>query len=148
MKRIRYMSMDVKIQQEEGFLNVRVTGRFSLAEANKGLIQMFEAVARHRAARVLVDCSDLQGSITTMQNFDHATFAAEMINEYSHRGVSMATRFAYITVGAFSDPDKFAETVAVNRGLDVRTFDNADDALRWLEIDSATTEMLSRQINS
>jgi hypothetical protein len=142
------MGMDVDIQQEEGFLNVRVTGRFSLEEANNGLIRMFEAVARHGTTRVLVDCRELQGSITTMENFDHASFGAEMIDEFSQRGVSKATRFAYVTVGAFSDPDKFAENVAVNRGLDVRTFDNIDDALRWLEIDSATTEMHSRQINS
>lgn len=138
------MSIDVEIQQKEGFLNVRVTGRFSLAEANDGLIRIFEAVARHGATRVLVDCSDLQGSITTMENFAHATFGAEMMDEFSELGVSRTTRFAYVTVGAFSDPRKFAETVAVNRGLDVRTFDNVDDALQWLEFDSAKAEILSR----
>ena len=141
------MGMDVDIRLEDGFLNVRVAGRFSLEEANDGLVQMFGAVARYRTTRVLVDCRELQGSITTMENFDHVNFAAEMIEKFSQRGVSRATRFAYVTVGAFYDPDKFAETVAVNRGLEVRIFDNIDDALQWLEIDSAKAEISSRQIN-
>jgi hypothetical protein len=30
------------------------------------------------------------------------------------------------------DPKKFAETVAVNRGMLIRVFDNLEEALEWL----------------
>jgi hypothetical protein len=32
------------------------------------------------------------------------------------------------------DPARFGETVAVNRGMLVRTFENPEDALGWLDI--------------
>jgi hypothetical protein len=35
------------------------------------------------------------------------------------------------------DPDRFGETVAVNRGMPVRVFDNLEEALKWLAVTSA-----------
>jgi hypothetical protein len=34
------------------------------------------------------------------------------------------------------DPEKFGETVAVNRGMLAKVFDNLEAALAWLEIRS------------
>ena len=46
-------------------------------------------------------------------------------------------RFAYVLKEPVLDPKKFGETVAVNRGMLIRVFDNPEEALQWLEIPSA-----------
>ena len=45
-----------------------------------------------------------------------------------------AIQFAYVLKEPVLDPERFGKTVAVNRGMLVKTFDNLEDALGWLEI--------------
>jgi hypothetical protein len=33
------------------------------------------------------------------------------------------------------DPERFGETVAVNRGMDVKTFEEMNEAVEWLNSD-------------
>ena len=51
---------------------------------------------------------------------------------FASHGVSPATRFAYVLEEPMLDPDRFGETVAVNRGMIVRAFDNLEAARAWL----------------
>ncbi len=43
-----------------------------------------------------------------------------------------ASAFAHVLKEPVLDPQRFGETVALNRGMNVRTFDNLEDALAWL----------------
>jgi hypothetical protein len=42
--------------------------------------------------------------------------------------------FAYVIHAALRDPGKFGETVAVNRGMNMKVFENLEDAFEWLDI--------------
>lgn len=125
------MNMNLQITAEDFFLRVRVSGEFSLANANKSIVEMFEAVAKHKAMEVLVDCRNLTGSPNTMERFEHAEFAATKMMDFS----VWRTRFAYVGMPPVIDPQRFGETVAVNRGVKVKVFSTIEDALRWLEIE-------------
>ena len=108
-------------------------GQFSLVEANKLAPHLFEIIADKGIDRVLVDCSSLAGSITMMEQYQHAVYFAEsLLANKTIRGI----RFAYVATGAFADLEKFGETVAVNRGVNVRTFKDAEGAIQWLQKDS------------
>ena len=48
--------------------------------------------------------------------------------------VTLAPRFAYVLEEPMLDPERFGETVAVNRGMRVRAFDNLEAARAWLEL--------------
>jgi len=61
-------------------------------------------------------------------------FAAATAAQSKTRSASGPTRFAYVLKEPLLDPDKFGETVAVNRGMSVRAFDNLEEALAWLEV--------------
>jgi hypothetical protein len=127
------MGMSVSICAGSGLLRVIVTGEFSLAEAQRTFLEILEAVARHHTEKILLDGRELQGEPTTIQRFLYGAFAAQAVVRYSseHRA-SRALQFAYVLQEPVLDPQRFGETVAVNRGLWVKAFDNPEDALGWL----------------
>jgi hypothetical protein len=53
------------------------------------------------------------------------------VKKFANRGVSRGTPFAYALEEPVLDPKRFGETVALNRGMNVKTFHNLNDALRW-----------------
>ena len=134
------MSMMLKISPESGFLRASVTGKFSLAEAKRTFIEIIEAVAQSKVRKVLIDGRGLTGNPEIMQRFYYAAFAAETVGEFTARGVSRTTRFAYVLEEPVLDPKRFGETVAVNRGMHVKAFENKDHALAWLEISPANKQ--------
>jgi hypothetical protein len=129
------MSMKLKVCPESGFLRVDAVGEFSLAEAERTFLEMLEAVARHKARKVLFDGRGLAGEPETMERFLYGEFVARAFAEFADRGMlSRSTQFGYVLDEPVLDTRRFGETVAVNRGMVVKTFDNLQAALGWLEI--------------
>lgn len=126
--------MLLEISAGTEFLHVRAKGRFSLPDAKRTFLEMLEAVARHELDKVLFDGRSLAGTPTIMERFYYGEFAAQSLANYAACGVPRATRFAYVLLVPVLDPARFGETVAVNRGMLVRTFETPEDALGWLEI--------------
>jgi hypothetical protein len=128
------MSLKLEISPESGFLRVGALGKFSLKEAKRSFLEMLDAVARYKVKKVLFDGRRIKGEPETMERFYYGEFAAQSVREYSDRGVSRDTQFAYVLEHPVLDPARFGETVAVNRGMRVKAFDNLEDALGWLGI--------------
>jgi CheY-like chemotaxis protein len=128
------MGMILEIRAESGFLHVDATGKFSLEEAERTFLEILEAVAQHKVKKVLFDGRRITGNPKTMERFFYGKFAADAVRKFEDRGVSYWTQFAYVLEEPVLDPLRFGETVAVNRGMNVKTFDNLEDALQWLGI--------------
>lgn len=128
------LRMRLDIQPVSGFLKVVATGDFSLEEAKRTFLQMLEAVVLHKGKKVLFDGRKLMGNPETMERFYYGQFAAQSVVEFAEKGVSPATPFAYVLGEPVLDPARFGETVAVNRGMTVKAFDNPEEALQWLGI--------------
>ena len=128
------MDMSLEIRPESGFLHVDAMGEFSLQEAKRTFLEMLEAVAQHQVKKVLFDGRGLKGEPTTMERFYCSEFAADAVRQFKDRGVSLATQFAYVLQEPQLDPRRLGETVAVNRGMYLKVFDNLEDALGWLGI--------------
>jgi hypothetical protein len=128
------MSMLLEIRPESGLLNVDAMGRFSLKEAKRTFLEMLEVVALHKTKKVCFDGRKLIGKPEIMERFYYSEFAARTVWDFAERGVSPSTRFAYVLREPVLDPRRFGETVAVNRGMVVKAFDNREEALQWLGI--------------
>ncbi|HET7393338.1 MAG TPA: hypothetical protein VFK25_06080 [Candidatus Binatia bacterium] len=128
------MDIIIEMRPESGYLHASATGEFSLEEAKRTFLEMLEAVARHQVMKVLFDGRRLTGDPDTLERFYYGKYAADAVLQFKDRGVSPATQFAYVLKEPVLDPERFGETVAVNRGMLVKTFDNLEDALGSLGI--------------
>lgn len=129
------MTMNLEMNAGRSSLHVRVTGDFALGEANDCVVRIFEAIAQYGVRKVLVDCRKLNGEPTTLERFVHATFAVREMERFGDKGVFRGTRFAYVGHEPLIDKNHFGETVAVNRGLNVKVSLSLERALEWLEIE-------------
>jgi len=127
------MSMTLEVNPEQRFLGVRVAGEITLVEANDCFARMLQAIARHEAKKVLVDCRDLTGTMSVLDRYQHATYAVQELRKAYDTGVSWDTPFAYVVQPPLFDNTRFGETVARNRGANVKVSDNLEEALQWLE---------------
>ena len=128
------MSMTQEISAEADFLLVKAKGTFSLEEAQRTFLEMLEAVARHKVTKVFVDGREVKGEPQTMERFYYGEFAANAVGNFAKCGVSLATQFAYVLQEPVLDPNRFGETVAVNRGMLIKVCSNPEEACGWLQI--------------
>jgi len=114
-----------------GLLNVVAGGEFTLQDAKQAFLEMFGAVVRHKAERILLDGRNVQGNPKGMERFYYSEFAARETRRIvvEHK---LHPRFAYVIHVPLRDPAKFGETVAVNRGMILRGFEMLQDATEWL----------------
>jgi hypothetical protein len=124
----------LQIDAESALLNVVASGRFSLAEAKRTFLQMVEASASNNCKKVLFDGRSLIGQLERMERFYYGEFAAETLMNSIVEGRSPARHFAYVLKEPILDPGRFGENVAVNRGMNARTFKTQKDALHWLGV--------------
>jgi len=134
------MGITLKITAEAGFLRVEATGDFSLEDAKRNFVEVLEAVARYKVEKVLLDGRGLAGDPETMDRFFYGKFAAQTVAEFRARGLSCYPQFAYVLKIPVRDPQRFGETVAVNRGMFVKTFEDLSAALEWLGIAPANSD--------
>jgi hypothetical protein len=121
------MDYELEIDRDAGFVTARLAGvrrPDSLIEAAAEIT----ADCRDRGIfRVLIDVREMTGQLDTLETFDVAG-----------RGIPNRTEARRLIRSAILDRTeniqriRFFETVAVNRGLTVKVFDDETDAVRWL----------------
>lgn len=130
------MNMLLRTRADPGSLHATVTGPFTLEEAKRTFLEILEAIAQHKMDKVLVDGRAIEGEPTTIQRFIYSEFAAAATRTLRERmALSRPPQFAYVLQEPVLDPMRFGETVAVNRGMHVKAFDDLEDAIRWLGAD-------------
>src|SRR5262245_22507188 len=129
------MTIRQEIHFESGFLNVVATGEFSIESAKHAFAEMLGAIVQHRAEKVLVDGRLVHGTPEVMERFYYGEFAANETGRLA-RQHKISPRFAYVIRAPLRDPQRFGETVAVNRGMRVRTFETLEEASEWLTLRS------------
>ena len=121
-----------QMQFDSGLLHVVVTGEFSLEEAKRNFLEVVGAVVQYRAAKVLFDGRMLKGNPEAMERFYYGEFAAnETMRLVKKHG--LFPRFACVIHEPLRDPRRFGETVAVNRGMNIKVFETPEEAFEWLE---------------
>lgn len=115
---------------KEGIIEVTYEGILTEDELHASVHAVVEHGTREETLHVLADCRRIiaEGSL-----FD----VVELVDFYDQNKVTRRMREA-VLVEAGSPTEtymRFYETVACNRGYNVRTFTAAEDARRWLRKD-------------
>jgi hypothetical protein len=120
-----------RLQLEPGILNAVVIGEFELGAAQTQFAALLDEAVRSGVAKVLIDGQRITGNPNGFERFLYGEFAAwatlDIMKQHNIR-----LKFAYVIHEPLRDHDRFGETVAVNRGMDVKTFEDAHDAMEWL----------------
>ena len=131
--------MMLKMHVESEVLHVSATGQFSMEEAKRTFIEVIDAVAKHRVDKVFFDGRGIEGNPELIERFYFSKFAAHTVNDYSSRGLCRFPIFGFVLKEPVLDPGRFGETVAMNRGMHIKVFDNVKEAQVWLGIDPGKT---------
>jgi len=118
-------SYTLSFTHKPGYLHAIVTGLNSKENVMHYLEDVFRECKDRGCARLLVE-ERLEGP--RIGTFDVFQIAAEGTDRV--RGHFKA--IAFVDVNARGDLMKFAETVAVNRGLPVKVFSSVSDAEKWM----------------
>lgn len=119
------MAYQLKVEQKPGYLHFTVTGRNTPDTVKRYMQEVMQECAARRCARVLIE-ENLEGArLGTMEVFTMVTSGAKRFH-----GVLEA--LAFVDLNAEGGVMRFAEDVAVNRGIPVRVFGNVEGAEKWL----------------
>jgi hypothetical protein len=72
-----------------------------------------------------------------MDRYNLATLCAKKYLDGKLAGKFPVCRFAYVGSQPLVEPQRFGETVAVNRGINLKVFTEMKEALAWLEAQPA-----------
>jgi hypothetical protein len=129
------MNLTFKVFAASKLLRVEVTGDFSRAEALETIDPTLEVLIQHSLRKVLVDIRQVKGNPSTMDRYAFSVALAEKFNKACTSGADASTRFGFVGKEPMVEKDRFGETVAVNRGLNLKVMEDMDEALQWLGID-------------
>jgi hypothetical protein len=120
------MSYVLSIEERPSYLHAKVSGRRSAENARRFLLEVHEAWTRRNCTALLLEMNLSGPSLSVLTIYN-------LIAERAPHAFGLR-RIAYVEVGPGHDPAqaRFAETVARNRGVNVRLFPTVEDAAVWL----------------
>ena len=127
------MTYRVTVEQYPTYLHIIGTGSNTAANARQFLFDAYRAAVERNCSSILVDMRFSGPSLDLGSIYS-------VIAERSGDGSNL-DRIAYVEANPNHrfEAAEFAELVAQNRGVNVRLFQNVDDAARWLQ-DGATNK--------
>jgi hypothetical protein len=119
------MSYHLTIEERPSYLHARVIGARNPENALRFLKEVYEACVNRGYSAVLLEMNLSGPSLDSASIF-------RVISQQSPDATRLQ-KIAYVDAST-SDPERprFAETVAINRGVNVRMFQDLDAAIQWM----------------
>lgn len=122
------MAITIQTQIRENYLFVNCYGVFSKEDLLEAADKSLEVAIRENLKKLLFDSRELKGNPpTTMERFELGRAFADM-----QRNKKEMIKCAFLGKEPMVDPERFSETVIVNRGGLFAVFTDIDDAIKWL----------------
>lgn len=125
------MNYHFSVKEKQGYLHVRVVGDNTPANVCKWVADGLEACARLKCSRVLVEENLAGKSLSILDTYS-------IVTEACKTAWPTVTQIAYVDTNPEHDKAtlSFAETVALNRGANLKLFPNVEEAEKWLAVTS------------
>jgi hypothetical protein len=119
------VAYQLKIEQKTGFLHCTVTGSNTPTVVRAYMQEIMQESAARGCPRLLIE-EHLEGPrLGTMEVFALVTSGAKLFH-------GLLDALAFVDVNAEADVMRFAEDLAVNRGIPVKVFRTVEGAEQWL----------------
>jgi hypothetical protein len=120
------MTLAVRIEPQTPILKMTVSGEETLRDSKRLTETMQAKCLTHGCDLILVDINGVALRPGTSNNYELAQYLSQ--KPFS----SFARRLAFVHGPERSFSANFFEEACQNRGVNVRAFLNADDAIKWL----------------
>ena len=129
------MGLSVKSEPKDGYLLIIVSGEYGSPPIPEVIDRVLDHCKEHKPSKVLVDIRPMTGNIPAMDRFYFGEVFSGRFYEEKKRGNISHIRFAFIGHYPIVDPNKFGETVAVNRGMTLKVTTDLKEALDWILVE-------------
>ena len=119
------MPETVTVLEDQGIIEVRSFGEVSAEDWQKSVDIVMELVRDRGLTKVLVDSLDLVSIPRTWTLYEFGNLLAAI-------KFPPSVRIAATIQGPLREDLKFIETVATNRGRQLKVFGSIDEAITWL----------------
>ena len=128
------LAITLRVDHVRRLLCVVYSGPFDLSQAQQTFQDILAAMVKHKLKKVLVDGRQIIGDPEPLERFYYGRYVAHAVAQTINRSRVEGPRFAYVLKEPVLDPNRFGETVAVNRGMRIKAFDNLKQAEWWLGV--------------
>ncbi len=120
------MAIEIHFVDEASYLVAEISGQWEQVDVEQAITTLRDEAERRGYRRILLDLSEFLPPKDMMTRFYSGEFLASQLG----------SPFRMATLWKPEYYNRFAETVAVNRGAHILTFFERDKALEWLLEDS------------
>ncbi len=128
------MALNFTIELQPGYLLMTYEGNYEPSLADGFTSEVVGACEKHQPSQLLVDYRKVEGLMATMDRYNLASVFAKKYLEGKLSGKIQNCRFALVGNLPLVDPKRFGETVANNRGINLKVFTDMAEALEWLGV--------------
>ncbi len=123
------MGIELSTERRNDLLLAHLEGEFEIYGMKGAYGEVLAEVKEHSIRFLIIDMRQVGGEISITDKFYLAEFASRL----SVRKLgSLTPKIAVLVDASLIDSERFAETVARNRGMDAHVCAEMDEALQWL----------------
>jgi len=131
------MNLNVDLETRKHYLRATVSGPYSLRNAQDAYDQIVKAAVAQGRTRILIDASAITGAPSQDERYLLGLFVAAEQRILAAKTPPVEVQVALFARPPFTDPSRFGETVAVNRGAKLKVSERLDEALAWLGVSAS-----------
>lgn len=122
-------NFNVETVEGANFITLIAGGIYSLERAIHLCKLSIDSCLLYNKKKILVDITKVTGNVPFFERFQYAEALAQYKAKHALTEVS---KIALLGKEPLVDKKRFGETVAVNRGVNIKVFTELNDALIWL----------------
>jgi hypothetical protein len=119
------MGYELEVIETPKYIIVKLSGTLDKEVSFRMVDEVIAVFQASNHYKMLLDTRQLQLATSLIQDHSQASYAATLLVGKKHL-------IAHLTLEGKLDADLFFETVGVNRGMNIRTFTEEQDAINWL----------------
>src|SRR4030042_3858297 len=123
------VSFKLTMEKQEDILHIKAEGERTFKTLMKITEQIMEACRQNNTCRVVVDVRAMGGKLNTWETFKLVTSCFSRVRNWH-----VLRKAAIVDREDARTRYRFFETVADNRGYNIRVFEDTAEALKWLAL--------------
>ncbi len=125
---------DFNVETIDGndFITLIASGNYTLERAINLCKLSIDTCVIYNKQKIIVDICKVTGNVPFFERYQYAEALAQYKVKHA---LAISSKIALLGREPLIDKNRFGETVAVNRGVNIKVFTEIDKALAWLKND-------------